>query len=174
MARWTAFVNEREVIMIRAFAGSLMLVSLALVGEQVPAQTTNDVVGTYKFVSETRERDGTKTETRETRDGRLLLDANGNYLLTTISTELPRVASNNRITATPEEAKAIVSGSLTHFGTYSVVDNALVFRVERATFANWNGIEQKRPFTLTGDELKYTLPVSSGGGSVTLTWRRAK
>ena len=158
--------------MVRASAGLLMLVSLAVVGGQVHAQSIKDVVGTYKFVSETRERDGTKIEIRGN-DGRLLLDANGNYVLTTINTELPRVASNNRMTATPDEAKAIVSGSLTHFGTYSVVGNALVFKVERATFANWNGIEQKRPFTLTGDELNYTLPVASGGGSVTLTWRRA-
>lgn len=159
--------------MIRAFAGSLMLASLALTGGQSSAQAIKDVVGTYRFVSETREKDGAKTEIRGN-DGRLLLDANGNYILTTINMELPKVASNNRMTATPDETKAIVSGSLTHFGSYSVVDNALVFKVERATFANWNGIEQKRPFTLVGDELKYTLPVASGGGSVTLTWRRAK
>jgi hypothetical protein len=67
---------------------------------------------------------------------------NGNYVLTTVSTELPKVESANRMTATTEEAKAIVSGSLTHFGTYSVIDNALLFKVQRATFANWNGIEQ--------------------------------
>lgn len=159
--------------MVRASAGLLMLISLAVVGGQVHAQSAKDVVGTYKFVSETREKDGTKTEIRGN-DGRLLLDANGNYVLTTINTELPRVASNNRMTATPDEAKGIVSGSLTHFGTCSIVGNALVFKVESATFANWNGIEQKRPFTLTSDELKYTLPVASGGGSVTLTWRRAQ
>lgn len=159
--------------MIRALPGWLMLVGLALVGSEAYAQTAKDVVGTYTFVFETREKDGTKTDVRGN-DGRLVLDANGNYVLTTINVALPKVASNNRMTATPEEAKAIVSGSLTHFGTYSVVDNALLFKVEKATFANWNGIEQKRPFTLTGDELKYTLPVASGGGSVTLTWRRVK
>ncbi len=159
--------------MVRAHVGSIALVFLALFAVAGYAQPAKDIVGTYTFVSETREKDGTKTEIRGN-DGRLVLDANGNYVLTTINTELPKVASNNRMTATPDEAKAIVSGSLTHFGTYSVVDNALVFKVQRATFANWNGIEQKRPFTLAGDELKYTLPVASGGGSVTLTWRRAK
>jgi hypothetical protein len=159
--------------MIRALSLSLILAALALFGGPIYAQTVRDLAGTYKFVSETREKDGAKTEIRGN-DGRLVLDASGNYVLTTISTALPTVASSNRTTATPEEAKAIVSGSLTHFGTYSVVDSALLFKVERATFANWNGMEQKRPFTLTGDELKYTLPVASGGGSVTLTWRRVK
>ena len=158
--------------MVQAFAGSLTFVFFALIAGTGYAQSAKDVVGTYTFVSETREKDGTRTEIRGN-DGRLVLDANGNYVLTTINTELPKVASNNRMTATPDEAKAIVSGSLTHFGTYSVVDNVLVFKVQRATFANWNGIEQKRPFTLAGDELRYTLPVASGGGSVTLTWRRA-
>ena len=158
--------------MTRAHSFLLILVGLAVFGSPVYAQTARDLAGTYQFISETREKDGTKIEIRGN-DGRLVLDANGNYVLTTISTELPKVASSNRTTATPEEAKAIVSGSLTHFGTYSVVDNALLFKVTRATFANWNGVEQKRPFTLTGDELKYTLPVASGGGSVTLTWRRA-
>ena len=160
-------------MVIRSFSLSVMLSSLALLGGQVCAQTMRDLAGTYKFVSETREKDGASTVIRGN-DGRLVLDANGNYVLTTVSIELPKVASGNRMTATTEEAKAIVSGSLTHFGTYSVIDNALVFKVERATFANWNGIEQNRPFTLTGDELTYTLPVASGGGSVTLTWRRAK
>ena len=159
--------------MIRAFAGLVVLVGLALVGSEVYAQTARDVVGTYTFVSETREIDGAKTEVHGN-NGRLVLDANGNYVFTTINVSLPKVTSNNRMTATPEEAKAIVSGSLTHFGTYSVVDNALIFKVEKATFANWNGLEQKRSFALAGDDLKYTLPVASGGGSVTLNWRRVK
>ena len=92
----------------------------------------------------------------------------------TIKKDLPKVASGNRMTATADEARQIVAGSLTHFGTYKVVGKDLVFTVAEASFSNWNGIEQKRAFTLEGDDLKYTLPVASGGGSVTLAWRRVK
>jgi len=82
----------------------------------------------------------------------------------------------NRTTAIPEENKAIVGGSLTHFGTLSVnaADKTFTFKIETATFPNWDGTEQKRPFTITGDELKYTVAAASGGGSATVVWKRAK
>lgn len=158
--------------MIRSFIALLMLVGLALLGDQARAQSAKELVGTYKFVSETREQDGIKTEVY--RKGRLVLDPDGNYVLTLVALDLPKVASNNRMTATPEENKAIVSGSVAHFGTYSVAGNALIFKIESATFANWNGAEQKRPYVLTSDELKYSLAIGSGGGSLTLTWKREK
>jgi lipocalin-like protein len=145
---------------------------LALIPVSSVAQSINDVAGTYVLAAETRDVNGTKTVLPT--QGSLSLGANGRYMLTTFAPKLPKVASNNRMTATPEENKAIVSGSLAHYGTYSVVDKALVFKVERSTFPNWDGIEQRRQFTLTGDELKYTLAVASGGGSVTLTWKRVK
>ena len=74
---------------------------------------------------------------------------------------------------TPEENKAVVQGTNAHFGTYAVEGDKLVLRIEAATFPNSTGAEQRRPFTLTGDELKVIVPVASGGGS-TLVWKRAK
>ena len=136
------------------------------------AQSINDFAGTYVLTAETRDENGTKTVLAT--QGSLSLGANGRYMLTTFAPNLPKVASGNRMTATPEEYKAIVSGSLAHYGTYSVVDKAVVFKVERSTFPNWDGIEQRRQFTLTGDELKYILVNASGGGSVTLTWKRVR
>ncbi len=151
---------------------AFVLVNTALSGTQAAAQTAKDVVGTYMFVSETREKDGTTTEIHS--KGILVLDATGHYVLTIHGLNLPKIASNNRTTATPDEAKAIVAGTIAHFGTYSVNDNTLIFKIESATFPNWNGAEQKRPFTLTGDDLRYTLAVASGGGSVTINWKRVK
>ncbi len=155
-----------------ATTASLILLGLTLSSRQAVAQSVKDLTGTYALVAETREKDGIKTDIHPM--GSLSLDASGRYMLTTIAPDLPKVASNNRTTATPEENKAIVSGSLAHFGTFSVSDKTLIFKVESATFPNWNGIEQKRTFVLNGDELKYTLAAASAGGTVTLTWRRAK
>jgi hypothetical protein len=62
-------------------------------------------------------------------------------------------------------------------GTYSVnsTDNSLTFKVESATFPNWNGTEQKRLIsTATTDELKYITPTASSGGVGTVTWRRIR
>jgi Lipocalin-like domain len=108
--------------------------------------------------------------------GILMVDANGRYVITFARADLHKVASNNRTTATPEENKAIVGGSLTHFGTVSVnaADKTFTFKIETATFPNWSGTEQKRPFTISGDQLQYTAAAASGGGSATVVWKRAK
>jgi Lipocalin-like domain len=150
-----------------------LMVSIAL--SAAAAQSAKDLAGTYTLVSAITEKDGTKSDTfGPNAKGVLSLDANGHYVLTIIGASLPKVASNNRSTATPEENKAIVGGSIAHFGTVSISDKTIIFKVESATFPNWNGTEQKRAFSLTGDELKYTVAAASAGGTATVTWRRAK
>jgi hypothetical protein len=54
-------------------------------------------------------------------------------------------------------------------------DHILILNIERSTYPNWNGIEQRRPITITGDELKIVVPEpSAGGGRGETVWRRAK
>ena len=93
-----------------------------------------------------------------------------------IAANLPKFASSNRATGSADENKAVVGGSLTHFGTYVVneADKSLTYRIESATFPNWDKTDQKRSFVITGDELKYTVPAGSAGGTGTVTWKRAK
>lgn len=54
---------------------------------------------------------------------------------------------------------------IAHFGTYTVneSDKTITFHVATSSFPNWNGVEQKRPFNIDGDQLKWTTPASSGG-----------
>src|SRR5207245_7025541 len=128
-------------------------------------------------VSAVSEQGGKKSHTLGPKPkGILIVDANGRYVIAFSRADLPKVASNNRTTATAEENKAIVGGSLTHFGTLSInaADKTFTFKIETATFPNWNGTEQKRPFTVTGDELKYTVAAASGGGTATVVWKRAR
>ena len=51
----------------------------------------------------------------------------------------------------------MAQGTIAHFGRYSVneADKTIILHIETSTFPNWNGVEQKRPFTLTGDELRW-------------------
>ena len=50
----------------------------------------------------------------------------------------------------------------------------MVYHIERSSFPNWDGSEQKRPFTVTANELRYTNPApSSGGPAAQLIWKRA-
>jgi Lipocalin-like domain len=142
------------------------------------AQNASDVVGTWTLVSSVAEKDGTRTDQFGSgAKGMMTLDADGHFMLTIIGPDLPKFASNNRAGGTPDENSAVVSKSIAMIGTYSVnlADKTLVFKVDSATFPNWNGTEQRR-LLLSGnrDELKYITPTASSGGVGTVTWTRAK
>jgi hypothetical protein len=142
------------------------------------AQSASDVVGTWTLISSVTERDGVRTDQFGSgAKGMLTLDAEGHFMLTIIGPDLPKFASNNRAGGTPDENGAVVSKSIAMIGTYSVnsTDKTLVFKVDSATFPNWNGTEQKRLLASnTKDELKYVTPTASSGGVGTVTWKRAK
>jgi hypothetical protein len=141
------------------------------------AQSAKDFVGTWTLISAITERDGNKSDTfGPNAKGVLMFDASGHYMITFIGANLPKFASSNRASGTADENKAVVGGSLAHFGTYVVneADKSFTYRIESATFPNWNDTEQKRSFVMTGDELRYTVPAVSAGGTGTVTWKRAK
>ena len=101
----------------------------------------------------------------------------GHFMLTIIGPDPPKFASNNRAGGTPEENKAIVSKSIAMLGDYSVSasDKTLTFKVDSATFPNWNGTEQKRLLSpMETGVLKYVTPDASSGGVGTVTWTRVK
>jgi hypothetical protein len=141
------------------------------------AQGATNVVGTWALVSSVTEKDGTKTDQfGPGAKGMLTMDAGGHFMLTIIGPGLPKFASNNRADGTPEENKAVISKSIAMIGTYSIdpVAQTLTFKVDSATFPNWNGTEQKR-LLASGDkdQLKYITPTASSGGVGTVTWKRA-
>ena len=124
----------------------LLFLGVVLSAGEVFAQTAKDLAGTWTLVSNVTEQGGNKTDTYGPNPkGILTVDANGRYVLAVARAGLPKVASNNRTTATPEENKAIVGGSVTHFGTLSVnaADKTITFKIETSTFPNWDGTEQK-------------------------------
>jgi|SRR5215813_2625388 len=95
----------------------VLVLGVVLSAGEVCAQTTKDLAGTWTLVSVVTEQDGTKTDTFGPHPkGILMVDVNGRYVIAIARAGLPKVASNNRTTATPEENKAIVGGSITHFG----------------------------------------------------------
>jgi hypothetical protein len=140
------------------------------------AQSTQDLTGVWTLVSSVAERDGNKRDQFGAgAKGMMSLDASGHFMLTIIAADLPKFESSNRATATTEEARTVVAGSIAMLGTYSVDRAAkrLVFHVDSATFPNWNGTTQERLIvTASGDELKYITPTASSGGVGTVTWSR--
>jgi Lipocalin-like domain len=114
-------------------------------------------------------------------DGVLMFSPNGRYSLEIARASLPKFASNDRDKGTADENKAVVQGTLSHFGTYAINDGdkSVSFRIESSSFPNWDGTKQTRQITaLTDDVLTYNTPVPSGAPTgvnhVEVVWRRAK
>jgi len=149
--------------------------AVALPGAAV-AQTAKDLVGTWTEVSNVNiHQDGSRADMFPAGSkGVFIFDGNGHYASVTLTSNLPKFASGNRNTGTPEENKAIVQGSLSHYGTYTVADKVITLKVEGSTWPAWTGTDQKRTIvSFTGDEIKWSLAASIGGTSE-VGWKRVK
>jgi len=168
----------RRILFRLAMVAALVAAATLFLSSSAAAQTANDLVGTWTLVSSVTEKDGTKTDQfGPGAKGMMVFDANGHFMLTIIGADLPKFVTNNRAAGTPEENKAVVSKTIAMIGDYSVnaSDKTLTFKVESATFPNWNGTEQKRLLSpIDGDVLKYITPTASSGGVATVTWKRLK
>jgi hypothetical protein len=150
---------------------------IAMLPGNAAAQTAKDIVGTWKQVTNINiAPDGRRSEPFGPNPNAIItFDANGRFVTVTTRPDVPKFASNNRMQGTAEENKAMVQGGIAYYGTYSVVDKVIVEKVEGSTWPNWTGSEQKRPIiSLTGDEMKVSVPAASLGGTGEVTFRRVK
>jgi hypothetical protein len=141
------------------------------------AQTTPDLVGSWSLVSLTASRSGSEVEVLGPHPhGQLIFGSDGRYVLVGLRADLPKFASDNRLSGTAEENQRIVQGNVAHFGTYTVDPAAqvIVFHIQNSTLPNWDGDVQRRPFTLDGDRLTYITPGSFGYGAAKVVWQRMK
>ena len=150
--------------------------AFSLPAEHAAAQGMKELVGTWTVVSnETTTPEGHQAQPFGSKPvGILTFNSEGRYAVQICSPDRPKFAANNRMNGTPEEYKAAVHGCNPHWGHYSVADGAITFKIEHAMFANWEGTEQKRPFTIKGDELTYKVPTASTGGTAELVWKKPK
>jgi lipocalin-like protein len=140
------------------------------------AQTAKDLVGTWANVSNVSVRpDGSKTDIFGPKGtGTAIFGSDGRFAIININPDTPKFASNNRAQGTPEENKAAVLGAIALYGTYSVANKVIAFKVEGSSFPNWTGTEQKRTIkSFTKDQFTWTLPASIGG-TAEVTWKRMK
>ena len=151
---------------LAAICASLLLAAFVA---PVAAQSMKSVAGTYSVVK--------IPAYGENARGRLVLGADGRYSLIAGRTTLPKFAANSRVKGTPEENKAVIDGSIAHFGTYTVDDGgkAITFNIQMSTFPNWDGTSAKRALKVAGDQLTYTVTAPSAGGPPNdVIWKRVK
>jgi Lipocalin-like domain len=165
---------------LRTVAALLALaVPVAAAGAQ-PASLKDQIVGTWNFVvAEVTAADGKKSfPFGETPKGILIFTADGRFAQIHVAGDVPRIASNNRMTGTPEEYAGIMRRSLSVFGTWTVdeANKTVTYNIVSSSFPNWEGEAQTRNIDkLTPDEFVNTNPnVAAGRGSASNLYTRVK
>ena len=158
-------------------AASLFFQSGQAVSQQKSLK--EQIVGAWTFVSALDVHPDGKKINRwgETPKGIFMFDASGHFAQFITRSDLPKFASKRGDQGTADENKAVLSGLVATFGTWTVDDAAktLITRVEGSAFPNLIGVEQKRSIaSLTADELKYNNPATTTGTIAEATWKRAK
>ncbi len=154
----------------------LLLGSSAMATE--PPTLTLTGTWTLKAAYETLA-DGTRTTNYgEHPKGLMLVDDNGRYSIQIFRTDRPDFAARVKGQGSPEEFRAAVMGSSTHFGRVTVAadEHRLTFKIEASSFPNWEGTEQIREYSYVNNTLTYAVPASaSGNGTIAYSiWERAQ
>jgi lipocalin-like protein len=113
--------------------------------------------------------------------GRLTYDADGHVALQIAKAGRPRFASDDLEAGSPEEVQRAFDGYHAWFGRFEVDADggSVVHRIDASLFPNWEGQDQRRLLSLSGDghELVLrSLPLPYGGEPVEFVtrWVRAE
>jgi hypothetical protein len=166
----------------RTIAAALFALALSAgaAAAQPAASLKDRIVGTWNFVvAEVTAPDGKKSfPFGETPKGILIFTADGRFAQIHVASDVPKIASNNRLTGTPEEYAGIMRRSLSVFGTYTVdeANKTVTYHIVSSSFPNWEGEAQTRSIDkLTADEFVNTNPgVAGGRGSASNFYRRVQ
>jgi hypothetical protein len=157
---------------------NLFLLPLYLVMFALPGLAqSGSLAGTWLLTAA----DVIKTDGMRTQDygpnphGLLILTADGRYMVEIYRVARARFASNDKFHGSPDEYKDVSLGMSCHFGTYAVdaAKSTITFKIDSASFSNWDGSTQVRNFSLNGDELTWRVPARPDGSIPVSTFRRA-
>jgi hypothetical protein len=168
-------------MMLKTIAAALLATMLSAgAAAAQPASLKDQIVGSWNFVvAEVTAPDGKKSfPFGETPKGILIFTADGRFAQIHVAGDVPKIASNNRLTGTPEEYAEIMRRSLSVFGSYTVdeTNKTVTYHIVSASFPNWQGEAQTRAIDkLTSDEFVNTNRNLAGGrGSASNFYKRAK
>ena len=109
--------------------------------------------------------------------GTMMVDAQGRFSIIVLRSDLAKFASDNRMTGTPEENRAVMQGCIAYFGTCTIDEatHVITVDIEGCSFPNFTGTRQTRILSFHGDEVTYLNPrPSNGGPPAKVTYRRAR
>jgi hypothetical protein len=106
----------------------------------------------------------------------LIFGADGQYALQIYRDDRSKFASDDKKKSSPDEYKDASVGASCHFGHYTVdaAKGTITFKLNRASFVNWDRASQTRPFTLKGDDLEWHAPATPDGKIPISEWHRVQ
>src|SRR5262245_47730660 len=143
----------------------LAVLTLLRLGEPALAESAKtlraQLIASWTFVlAEVTAADCSRSLPSGQTPGRIcIFTPHGHFAQIHVPSDAPKIASNNRLTGTPEEYKAINQRSLSVFGTYTVDEGkkTVTYQITASTFPNWEGVSQTRNIeTLTAEEFRNT------------------
>jgi hypothetical protein len=170
--------------MFQAIAGSVCVIGIACLLQGCQTNSAaRQLIGTWKLVAiEERDADGKLSVPLDYGPnpvGLLMYDAAGRMSAQAMRRGRAKLPSDDVHMATPEQAKAAFTGYNGYFGTYEVIESEsiVIHHVEGSMIPNWEGGDQRRKFTITGDKLILEPPPIQAGGAKRvrrLTWERVR
>ena len=166
--------------------GSLMLSASSPAHAQQPAaDTRHGIVGIWRLVSETHtSKQGVSTSNAgfgSDFHGVMVFTAGGDFSSLSARPNMPKYPTgqlpvSHAMSEMAAESRVAVQPSIASFGDYSISSDGkvLTVQIKGSTWASWVGVEQKRALTLSGDELKYTVPAWHIGGTTEFFYQRMK
>lgn len=107
--------------------------------------------------------------------GIAVFTSDGRYAIEIFRSDRKKFASNDRSAGTPDEYKEAVLSTSTHFGHYTVdaQKGTITFKVDRASFPNWDETTRVSTYKLTGDTLTWHTPPRPDGSTPVTILKRA-
>jgi hypothetical protein len=154
-----------------------LLAALTVFPSAALAQTS-PLVGAWTLTAaDVIKPDGTRTQDYgASPHGLAVFTAEGSCAVQIFRSERLKFASSDKRRGTPEEYKDASLGMSTHFGT-CVIDQekgTITFKIDSASFPNWDGTTQVRQFTLKGDELTWKVPPRPDGSVPVSSFKRVR
>jgi hypothetical protein len=107
--------------------------------------------------------------------GIAIFTSDGRYAIEIFRSDRKKFASNDRAAGTSEEYKDAILSTSAHFGRYTVdvQKGTITFKVDRASFPNWDDTTRVSTYTLTGDTLTWHTPPRPDGSIPVTILKRA-
>jgi len=142
-----------------------------------PLSLTKQLLGTWTLVSHERHHpDGSNSLTYgASPKGVAVFDAGGRFVISAMRSDRAKYALGHPAQGTAEEDKSTARGTMTYFGTYVVreADRTIAIHIDASSFPNWNGANQTRIFSITGDQLTLSGRTLETEDTVNVVFRRA-